>query len=129
MNIEKGSAVITNCTLTGNEAAKAGGGVYVDGTMTMSGSATVTPSVGSDIDKPGKNDVYLKSGKTITVNGKLNPTGGTAARITPETYSETPQVQVLTGAIQDYNNYTKFTVTWASGRNWSVNDKGCLKKQ
>ena len=119
----------TACTLTGNEAAKAGGGVYVDGTMTMSGSATVTPSVGSDIDKPGKNDVYLKSGKTITVNGELNPTGGTAARITPETYSETPQVQVLTGAIQDYNNYTKFTVTRASGRNWSVNDKGCLKKQ
>ena len=119
----------TACTLTGNEAAKAGGGVYVDGTMTMSGSATVTPSVGSDIDKQGKNDVYLKSGKTITVNGKLNPTGGTAARITPETYSETPQVQVLTGAIQAYNNYTKFTVTQASGRNWSVNDKGCLKKQ
>ena len=119
----------TACTLTGNEAAKAGGGVYVDGTMTMSGSATVTPSVGSDIDKPGKNDVYLKSGKTITVNGKLNPTGGTAARITPETYGETPQVQVLTGAIKDNNNYTKFTVTQVSGRNWSVNDKGCLKKQ
>ena len=129
LNIEKGSAVITNCTVTGNTAKENGGGVYVDGTMTMSGSATVTPSVGSDIDKPGKNDVYLKSGKTITVNGELNPTGGTAARITPETYSETPQVQVLTGAIQAYNNYTKFTVTQASGRNWSVNDKGCLKKQ
>ncbi|UTD01898.1 hypothetical protein HRI97_01900 [Treponema socranskii subsp. buccale] len=129
LNIEKGIAVITNCTLTGNTAKENGGGVYVDGTMTMSGSATVTPSVGSDIDKPGKNDVYLKSGKTITVNGKLNPTGGTAARITPETYSETPQVQVLTGAMKDYNNYTKFTVTRASGRNWSVNDKGCLKKQ
>ena len=121
----------TACTLTGNEAAKAGGGVYVDGTMTMSGRATVTPSVGSDIDKPGKNDVYLKSGKTITVNGKLNPTGGTAARITPETYSETPQVQVLTGAIKDYNNYTKFTVTpqTSPSQNWKVDSNGKLKKQ
>ena len=91
-----------------------GGGVYVgNGTFTMSGRATVTPSTGENADKPRENDVYLNNATKIKVDGTLNPKGGTAARITPHSYAIT--TQVLTGSItagtSPNQNYTKFTVT------------------
>ena len=91
-----------------------GGGVYVgNGTFTMSDRATVTPSTGENADKPRENDVYLNSATKIKVDGTLTPQGGTAARITPDSYAIT--TQVLTGSItagtSPNQNYTKFTVT------------------
>jgi hypothetical protein len=62
-------------TITGNSATTAGSGVFVDGTFEISGSAVV------DAETTGANDVYLPSGKYITV-GTLSGTG-IVAEITP----------------------------------------------
>jgi len=102
----------TGCTITGNTAAKHGGGVYVNGkTFTMSGNAKIEAD----------NDVYLKTGKTITVDGTLS--NNPAARITPESYTVT---QVLTGNITGGSpqNRKKFTVppqkVTVGSENWNV---------
>uniref|UniRef100_UPI0034D96035 right-handed parallel beta-helix repeat-containing protein n=1 Tax=uncultured Treponema sp. TaxID=162155 RepID=UPI0034D96035 len=104
----------TGCTITGNTAQR-GSGVYVNGdTFTMSGNAKIA------VD----NDVYLKTGKTITVDGTLS--NNPAARITPESYRATT---VLKGAITTGSpqNYTKFTVTPdGSPMTWSIDSSGTL---
>ena len=115
-------------TISGNTASGKGKGVYVSTSqrvMEMSGSAKI------DTD----NDVYLdgmaSSNAKITVDGTLNPLGGIAARITPKNYSETPPVQVLTGAVG--SNYTKFAVTpdvkeEGIAQTWTIDNTGKLKK-
>ena len=76
------SSKITDCS-----ANEKGGGVHVkEGAFKMGGSATVTPSTGSAQYTAGKNDVYLESGKTITIDGTLTGTAP-AARITPREYT------------------------------------------
>ena len=75
-----GSSKITDCS-----ANEKGGGVHVkEGAFKMGGSATVTPKE----DTPGKheNDVYLESGKTITIDGNLTGTVPVAC-ITPREYT------------------------------------------
>ena len=104
----------TGCTITGNTAQR-GGGVYVKGEIfTMSGNTKIA------VD----NDVYLKTGKTITVDGTLS--NNPAARITPESYRATT---VLKGAITTGSpqNYTKFTVTPdGSPMTWNIDSSGTL---
>ena len=107
-----------------------GGAVYFDGsTFTMTGSAKV------DTSFPGRNDVYLKAGKMITLAGALS--NNPVARITPENYEPSPGVfaQVLTGNITAGNpqNYTKFAVTpedlsGGTTQDWQIDDNGYLKK-
>ena len=115
-------------TISGNTASGHGKGVYVSTSqrvIEMSGSAKI------DTD----NDVYLdgmsQNNAKITVDGTLNPLGGIAARITPKNYSETPPVQVLTGAVG--SNYTKFAVTpdvkeEGIAQTWTIDSAGKLKK-
>jgi len=114
--IMQGSSTITNC-----KAGK-GGGVHVSGgTFKMQDSAIVTPSTGSEQYTAGKNDVYLESGKTITVDDILS--NNPVARITPQSYRETP---VLTGNITGGSpqNRKKFTVPpqkiMENSENWNV---------
>ena len=94
--------------------------------FTMKGTATVTPSTGSEANEVGKNDVYLPSphGK-ITIVGELTPVGGTAARITPDQYETTHQV--LGGDIAIGSNYTKFKVTPNGSELWEIGNNGYLK--
>ena len=118
-------------SLNNNVAAAGGkgGAVYFDGsTFTMSGSAKV------DTSDPGRNDVYLKAGKMITVSGPLS--NNPVARITPENYEPSPGVfaQVLTGDITAGSppNYLRFKVTpkdLGSGdtQEWEVDENGYLK--
>ena len=115
-----------------NGNAHTGGAVYIeDGALTLTGLTVITPSSGSDANTPGKNDIYLKSGKTIKLTGPL--TGAeTIARVTPETYAET--TQVLDGAIIAGTppNHTKFTVTQPAGSTggiWTIKNDGMLKKE
>ena len=122
----QGSSTITNC-----KAGK-GGGVHVSGgTFKMQDSAIVTPSTGSEQYTAGKNDVYLESGKTITVDGTLS--NNPAARITPQSYTE--NTPVLKGNITGSSpqNYTKFTVTpqdVVDGKMfWYITDAGLLKAE
>ena len=136
--ITGGSSIVTlnNGVQIKDNTATTGGGVYVqDGTFKMSGSAIVTPSTGSDQYTPGKNDVYLKTGQAITVDGTLS--NNPAARITPEEYKE--NVPVLRGNITDGSpqNRKKFTVppekVTEDSENWNVfwyiADNGNLKAE
>ena len=104
-----------------NSEANDGGGVYVNGTFKMEGSAIVTPSTGGDENVKGKNDVYLASGKSIDVTGTLTNTP--AARITPDSY--TNGRVLATGAAEKAN----FKVTPKNGTEyWRYNKKdGVIK--
>ncbi|UTC89117.1 InlB B-repeat-containing protein [Treponema denticola] len=122
--IMKGSSAITNCS------AHKGGGVYVNnGTLIMQGSSTISSCTAADkgsgvyvagtFEMKGNarvntnNDVYLESGKSITVTGSLSH--HPAARITPNSY--TNGRVLATGAAekanfkvtpQDGNKYWRF---------------------
>lgn len=73
------------------------------------------------------NDVYLKNGRKITVDGQLNPPlGGVAACITPESYNTS--TQVLTGS-KVSTEHTKFTVTPKGLEEWYITATGTLKKK
>ncbi|UTD04587.1 hypothetical protein E4N80_03390 [Treponema denticola] len=122
--IMKGSSAITNCS------AHKGGGVYVNnGTLIMQDSSTISSCTATDkgsgvyvagtFEMKGNarvntnNDVYLESGKSITVTGSLSH--HPAARITPNNY--TNGRVLATGAAekanfkvtpQDGNKYWRF---------------------
>ena len=120
----QGSSTITNC-----KAGK-GGGVHVSGgTFKMQDSAIVTPSTGSEQYTAGKNDVYLTSGKTITVDSTLTSTDP-VARITPQSYTE--NTPVLTGTITGGSpqNRKKFIVPPTNNGTelWEIGSNGCLKR-
>ena len=117
-----------------NGNAHTGGAVYIeDGALTLTGLTVITPSSGADANTPGKNDVYLKSGKTIKLTGPL--TGAeTIARVTPETYAESTQVLygAITAGTPPNQNHTKFTVTQPAGSTdgiWTIKNDGMLKKE
>ncbi|WP_315450317.1 right-handed parallel beta-helix repeat-containing protein [uncultured Treponema sp.] len=126
--IENGSCTMVN-VLVVECTADAGGAVYVnEGTFSISGDTRITPSTREYEQTAGKNDVYLKNGKVITVTGTL--TGTTPiARITPERYptSSTPTVTVLEGSTVN-TEYTKFKVTdEAPTKKWKINASGELE--
>lgn len=128
--IENGSCTMDN-VLVVECTANVGGAVYVnEGTFSISGDTRITPSTREYEQTAGKNDVYLKNGKVITVTGTL--TGTTPiARITPERYptSSTPTVTVLEGSTVN-TEYTKFKVTNQAGtpsKKWKINASGNLK--
>lgn len=126
--IENGSCTMDN-VLVVECTANVGGAVYVnEGTFSISGDTRITPSTREYEQTAGKNDVYLKNGKVITVTGTL--TGTTPiARITPERYptSSTPTVTVLEGSTVN-TEYTKFKVTdEAPTKKWKINASGELE--
>ena len=127
---------MANCTLSGNrvnlENNESGGGVYMSGRkFTMKGASCITPSTGLDANKKGQNDVYLASGKMITVEGTLTPVDGIAARIIVSNGEYSTSTKVLTGDItagaSPNQNYTRFTVTPKGGKNWKINESGHLE--
>lgn len=129
--VVKSHLTMENCTLTGNDGGNngSGGGVYVgdSGTFTIKDKSCITPSTGTDKNKKGKNDVYLADGKMIIVGDSFKPTGGIAARITPNSYGDGKQVLDgdITGGTPQ--NYTKFTVTPDGTTGWKVNNQGNLE--
>lgn len=126
--IMKGSSAITNCS------AHKGGGVYVNnGTLIMQDSSTISSCTATDkgsgvyvagtFEMKGNarvntnNDVYLESGKSITVTGSLSH--HPAARITPNSY--TNGRVLATGAAEKAN----FTVTPQDGNKyWRFKKQG-----
>ena len=124
------ASTITGCSANGlsnmpsDDPAKKGGGVYVSsGTFKMQDSAIVTPSTSGDTDKPGKNDVYLKDGKTITVGSIL--LNAHAARITPELYKKQTVLKADSGVTLKYE-VGKFTVTPDGSDTWKIDSEGKL---
>ena len=107
-----------------SDSSSFGGGVYVsDGTFSMEGDAVVDSS----------NDVYLKTGKTITISGELT-FNGSIATITPEKYAEKyeenyKEVQVLAAGtgITLSEQVEKFSVTQSDEFETEITNEGCLK--
>jgi hypothetical protein len=103
IQIEVGSeAIITGGTIANNSfynnsTAHYGSGIYNNGTLTMKGAAQIDSS----------NDVYLVTGKTISITDRLT-CSGYAATITPQTYTE--GLKVLDGSSMSIS-YTKFGVS------------------
>ncbi|UTY31306.1 InlB B-repeat-containing protein [Treponema putidum] len=102
--IMQGSSTITNC-----KAGK-GGGVYVAGTFKMEGSALVTAESNTD------NEVYLESGKTVTVTDTL--TNKPAAKIRVADYQKNRVLAV--GDAKKEN----FKLAPDSGNNWRYKKVG-----
>ena len=103
--IMQGSSTITNCT------AGMGGGVYVNGTFKMEGSALVTNETGRN------NEVYLESGKTVTVTGALTHTP--AAKIRVADYQKN---RVL--AVGERAKKENFQLAPVGGNNWRYKKVG-----
>lgn len=120
--IESGSVIMKDGSISENKCTSTGssygGGVYVsDGTFSMEGDAVVDSS----------NDVYLKTGKTITISGEL--TSDPVATITPENYAEDVDEPVLAtdNGITLSEQFEKFNVTQRSEFETKITDTGFLK--
>lgn len=118
---------MTGGEIKGNKAGTGGGVYFSEGTFEMKGSAVVTPATGSEANSKGKNDVYLKSGQAITVDGTLS--NNPAARITPREY--TAGHLYLTGNTNAHHR--KFTVTSkviedGIAEIWKIKANGNLEK-
>ncbi|MBR4245619.1 MAG: hypothetical protein IKQ13_01330 [Treponema sp.] len=119
-NRDDSSFTMSGGEISGNTATRNGDGVYVDkNVFTMSDSARIESN----------NDVYLTSGKYITIAGTLTGTSPVAT-ITPDSYPAAGvNKQVLDGAGVS-SNYSKFAVTpQADGTVWSIKSDGNLKKE
>ena len=144
-----GTCTITGGSITGNTAQNYGGGVCVSGgTFNLSGgsisnnSATYGSGVsvnqgsfkmsGSAVVAPD-NDVYLLSGKMITVAGTLS--GATpVATITPNTtdgYTAGTLVMSVENNVVLADEVSKFAVTQnpADGKQWTIDTSGKLQQQ
>ena len=109
---------LTNTTVTDNTAKLSGGALHLesnDSTFKMSGSTVIT------VD-PSKNDVFLKTGRLITIESALTVTEN-VARITPEKYTVGEKVLEASS-----NDYTKFTITPKDGNAWSIKSDGTLQQ-
>lgn len=108
-------------TVSGSASKAYGGAIYQGGTFNVSGSAKVLPGT------ERSNDVYLPSGKVVTINGNYNGAGNTASSqmaLTPANW--TRGSYVLGGASCNTTNAGYFKITdseWEILKNNST-DKG-----
>ena len=81
------SLIARNCALL--DGYWEGGAIraYAYTSLTLKGSVSIPAGDSSGATGPGKNDVYLASGKTITIGSILNADTTPVATITPETYA------------------------------------------
>ena len=126
----KGTVEMTGGEIKDNKAETGGGVYFSEGTFEMKGSAVVTPATGSEANSKGKNDVYLVTGQTITVDGTLSHAH--AARITPQSYTATTVLQAGSGVTLTYE-VGKFTVTSkviedGIAEIWKIKSTGDLEK-
>ena len=123
---------LSNIKLTGGYAAAGKGGavcVETGCSLWLYGKTVITPSTGSDINTPGKNDVYLADGAKIKLDDALQSPEPIVARITPEHYNDGDEV-LGGGSIGSGTppNYTKFSVTQRDdGFLWTIKSDGTLK--
>ena len=126
---------LSNIKLTGGYAADGKGGavcVETGCSLWLYGKTVITPSTGSDINTPGKNDVFLKNDAKITVDSVLTGTAP-VARITVPNNKYLPTTQVLTAdsGVTLENETYKFAVTPQTSptpQEWTVGGNGCLKE-
>jgi hypothetical protein len=63
-----GTLTLDGGTITGNSAKSDGGGIWTNGTLNLQGAITIT---GNTITNGQLSNLYLKSGKVVTVTGSL----------------------------------------------------------
>lgn len=86
-----GGEISNNLVDSTNSDIIQGGAIYIDKSFTISGNSYIPYGVGGS-NGVGKNDVYIKSGKMMTINSELTHSGKIAA-ITPEKFF--PATKVL----------------------------------
>lgn len=135
------SFIMTGGLLSGNKAAdengtgsKLGGAIYVKkgGQIKLGGSAVIAVSEESD----NCNDIWLATGKTITVTDKLTPGNNAAAgnpkytaRITPQTYNVGTSLITAEGEVTLKDEVGKFKVTGNTEFDeWYITSEGKLSK-
>ena len=112
-----GTAKIAGCKRTSTNT-NSGGGIYNEGTFTIGGEACIP--VGED----GKNDVYIVSGKAITVASDLTAPSPVAT-INPSAYTAGSQVlSAGDGVTIDDAVCGKFAVTPQNDTGWRVAPNG-----
>ena len=112
-----GTAKIAGCKRT-STSTNSGGGIYNDGTFTIGGEACIP--VGED----GKNDVFIVSGKAITVASNLTAPSPVAT-IKPSAYTAGSQVlSAGDGVTIDDAVCGKFAVTPQNDTGWRVAPNG-----
>ena len=121
VQVSGGTFVLSGGSISNNSANQGSGVQVSSGTFTMGGSAVVAPD----------NDVYLLSGKMITVAGTLS--GATpVATITPNTtdgYAEGTQVLSAESGVDLAVMVEKFAVTPdTDGTQWTIDTAGKLQK-
>jgi predicted outer membrane repeat protein len=89
---------ISGGSITQNTAARSGGGVYMAGTMEISGKFTITDNSGGN--------VYLCKDKVMTVTGKLDPE--TRVGVTTEVKPTAENPVVLTKGLKDKGSVENF---------------------
>lgn len=90
----------TDKDYAGTPLSLCGSGVYVDGNVSLAGKNYLASN----------NDIYVKSGKPVTITGPLDlpqEAGGVAGVITPEDYTQ----QVLSGSGLVTNDFYLFKIT------------------
>ena len=117
-----GTFSMTGGSIEGNSAKANGNGVRMsNGIFQMSGSAVIDSN----------NDVYLNSGKQITITGEITAEVETVATITPSEYAENA---VLANGTDDnlglVTEVGKFAVTPnpADGSEWTIDTEGKLQQ-
>lgn len=133
--------IMTGGLLSGNKTtdengndSKLGGAIYVKkgGQIKLGGSAVIAVSEGND----NCNDIWLATGKTITVTDKLTPGNNAAARnpkytarITPENYKVGRTLITAEGGVTLKDEVGKFCVTGnAVSDEWFITTEGNLSK-
>jgi len=101
----KGTFIMTGGTITGNAGWTKGGGVFNEGIMKVSGTANISGNKNGTEAAAAASNVYLSSGKTITVSAAL--TSGASIGITTQTDPTAGSPINITGAngTSDYSTY------------------------
>ena len=91
ISISSGTLDMKGGTIAENSSAVPGGAVAVTGTaiFKMSGNAYIPSGVtvsGTNVTGEGKNDVYLETGRVITITDTLTTTASPIAAITPQNW-------------------------------------------
>lgn len=105
---ENADFIMKGGSITGNKA-NSGGGVYVDGAMTIGGTVFISEN-GTNASPSVASNIYLPTNKLININGKLQTSD--ANRSTIGVTTETPPT---------IGNNIRFTEGYAYGKQWSQN--------
>lgn len=112
-----------------------GGAIYAQyyDAFAVSGATYIPAGDASGTTGPGRNDVWLKNGKAITIGSTLSATPTPVATITPETYAPGTAVLVDTGTGTSagalvQSELSKFAVTPDSGEEWTIGYNDSTKK-